>query len=150
MRFTLICAAVMASAACNRPPDLHRLGEIRSPADFGMTNFVVVHVDPSGRKVTADLKAFNLNGDSLDTPWDELTLSAGDERYAITTKGVGNHQLIVNGKLYEFPIGNFDLFDGPSESLIITFGRGISQGEAPAWNKCTAADDLLSPVAPPR
>ncbi len=96
-----------------------KTGTITSSQTFGIRNFTVIRVDPNGNEVHVDWKGFNVKtGNASEVPFEEIWLSTGAEQYLVSDREVGNNQLIVNGRLYQF--------NGQSEQLLIRFGSGVS------------------------
>jgi hypothetical protein len=116
--FTVLSLVFMASCSSSTLED-HKTGKISSSQTLGIRNGTVIRVDPNDREVHVDWKGFNVEtGDALHVPYEEIRLSAGAEQYLVSSRGVGNNQLVVNERLHDV--------NGQSEQLLIRFGAGVS------------------------
>jgi hypothetical protein len=109
-------------------PDFSHEASIEEQQWYGIGNFTVVSVEPNGSRVTLQWRGFHQrSGNALKPPWEELRISSDSEVYLITDKGIGNNELLVNGKSYKF--------DGASQTLVIRFGVGVSIGSGYPYAK---------------
>lgn len=117
----LSCPLIFAS--CLRlysPPKLEARAAITITTEqyYRLKNSAIVHVEPGGREVNVDWKGFNVRtGSAFNVPFEELTLSSGNETYLISSEGTG-YQLLLDGKLIKF--------DRLTQLVGIRFGSGAS------------------------
>jgi len=124
-----IAIAYFGRGALEPRPEMQKHGIITTLRWFSLGNLTVVHVRPVGGDVTADWKAFNTNGDSLNPPWESLELSVPGEHYVVTDRECGNNELRVNDIPYQF--------DARTQCLVVTPGQGVSIGAGASWESST-------------
>ncbi len=85
---------------------------------LGLGGLAVVEIDPAGKEAAIHWQAFHKQrGDALNVPYEVITIVAGNERYVVTDRGVGNYELSVNGQVQTL---------ARDQRVRITLGRGVS------------------------
>lgn len=90
------------SVGCNSEPILHsqKNDVFAGRRSFEFNNFTLLIVDTGQEQATYELR--NYTGNGLQAPFNELNMKIGNKEYKVTSKNVGNGQLIVNDVIYYF------------------------------------------------
>ena len=120
----VIGAASLTIVSCSRPPKL----------DFDRSTTIsqssTLEIDPNGHQPTLRWEAYNKkNGNAFNVPYENLTITAGSERYVVSDRTVGNNALSVNGSV--------EKFDGERQRLRIRIGLGADVVEGADYQAST-------------
>jgi hypothetical protein len=128
----VIGAASLTIVSCSRPPklDFDRSTTISQSSTLGIGNLTVLEIDPNGHQPTLRWEAYNKkNGNAFNVPYENLTITAGSERYVVSDRTVGNNALSVNGSV--------EKFDGERQRLQIRIGLGADVVEGADYQAST-------------
>ena len=87
---------------CGGGPDRLERDHFQGAKRFEFGNFVVVEVS-SAIPASYEWSYYNVNGDAFHVPFERVMIRSRAGRWIVTDQGVGNQQIIVNGRRYPVP-----------------------------------------------
>jgi len=98
---TIIILSVLIGCTSELPSPHNQEGGVFSGRrNFPFKNFTLLTVDTGKQKAAFEFREYT--GSGLQAPFAELNIKIGHKEYKVTSKGVGNGHLMVNGVVYAF------------------------------------------------